>query len=182
MTRTPVNSPSRQRARATAVSAVELQVQALAGQRVVDQQGAGGLAAHDDGVTHLDVLQLRGEGAFLHLDREELQVLLVVGADDAVGAQQRLVVDPQPDHREVAVGEPQRGVTRGGEAEQAVGPVVHAQHALFEEGTHGRWSADRRKDGRGPIETGLRGNPLLSQSALPRECALGSLKMSLSLL
>jgi hypothetical protein len=56
---------------------------------------------------------------------EELQVLFVVGADDAVGAQQGLVVDAQANHGEVAIGETQRGVAGGGEAEQAVGPVVN---------------------------------------------------------
>jgi hypothetical protein len=115
---------------------VPKQVQALAGQRVVDQQRAGGLAAHDDGVAHLDVLQLRGERAFFHLDAQELEVLLVVRAHDAVGAQQGLVVDLQADHREMTVREAQRRVARGGEGEQAVGPVVDAQDAFFAECTH----------------------------------------------
>ena len=82
---------------------VAKQVQPLARQQVVDHQRAGGLAADDDRVADLDVLQPRGQRAVVHLDAEELQVVLVVGADDAVGAQQRLVVHPQADHREVAV-------------------------------------------------------------------------------
>jgi hypothetical protein len=36
----------------------------------------------------------------------------------------------------VAVGETQRGVARGGEAEQALGPVVNRQHFFFVECTH----------------------------------------------
>ena len=88
-------------------------------------------------VARLDVLQAAGQRAVGHLDAEKFEVLLVVGADDAVGAQQRLVVDLQPDHGEVAVGEPQRRVARGGEAEQAIGPVVHGQDTLFVECAHG---------------------------------------------
>jgi hypothetical protein len=37
----------------------------------------------------------------------------------------------------VAVGETQRLVTGGGEAEQAVGPVVDGQNFFFEKCTHG---------------------------------------------
>jgi hypothetical protein len=82
------------------------------------------------------VLQPGGQRAFFHLDAEELQVLLVVRADDAVGPQQRLVVDLQADHREVAVGETQGRIAGGGEGEQPVGPVVDAEHAFFAECTH----------------------------------------------
>ncbi|MNS82488.1 hypothetical protein D3C72_1162340 [compost metagenome] len=82
------------------------------------------------------MLQLRGERAVFHLDAQELQVLLVVRAHDAVGAQQGLVVDLQADHREMTVREAQRRVARGGEGEQAVGPVVDAQDAFFAECTH----------------------------------------------
>ena len=113
------------------------QVQAPPGQQVVDHQRAGGLAADDHGVAGAHVLQPRGQRAVRHLDAEELQVVFVVRADDAVGAQQRLVVDAQPEHREVAVGETQRRVARGGEGEQAVGPVVDALHRLFVECSHG---------------------------------------------
>ncbi|MCY1550961.1 hypothetical protein D9M68_872560 [compost metagenome] len=67
----------------------------------------------------------------------------VVGAGDAVGAQQRLLVHAQADHGEVPVGETQRLVAGGGETEQAVGPVVHAQHALFQKCTHGLGSDER---------------------------------------
>src|SRR5205085_6283080 len=83
-----------------------------------------------------DVLQARGERPVGHLDAQELEVLLVVRADDAVGAQQRLVVDLEADHREVTVGKAQRGVARGGEGEQLVGPVVHAQHAFLVQCAH----------------------------------------------
>jgi len=44
------------------------QVEPLAGQQVVDDQGAGGLVADDDRVAGLDVLQPRGQRAVGHLD------------------------------------------------------------------------------------------------------------------
>ena len=113
------------------------QIKPSAGQQVVDQQRAGGLAAHQYGVAHLNVLQARGQRPFLDLDAQELEVLLIIGADDAVGTHQRLAVDAQADHGEVAVGKTQRRVARGGEGEQALGPVVDAQHAFLVEGTHG---------------------------------------------
>uniref|UniRef100_A0A0R3QHZ1 4Fe-4S Mo/W bis-MGD-type domain-containing protein n=1 Tax=Brugia timori TaxID=42155 RepID=A0A0R3QHZ1_9BILA len=132
------------------------QVEALAGQRVVDEQRAGGLAAHDDGVAHLDVLQPRGQRAVFHLDAQELEVLLVVRAHDAVGAQQRLVVDAQADHREVAVGETQRRVARGGEGEQAVGPVVDAQDLLFAECTHTELNSGDATQTKAPAQADMR--------------------------
>ncbi|MCY1558228.1 hypothetical protein D9M68_951450 [compost metagenome] len=60
----------------------------------------------------------------------------VIGADDAVGAQQRLAVHPQADHGEVPIGKAQRRIARGGEAEQPVGPMMNAEHALFLKCTH----------------------------------------------
>ncbi|MNV40325.1 hypothetical protein D3C71_1319260 [compost metagenome] len=65
-------------------------------------------------------------------------MLFVVGAHDAVGAQQRLaVLATQANHREMAVGEAQRGVARGGEGEKTVGPVVDRQDAFVKKGAHG---------------------------------------------
>src|SRR5690606_31675399 len=58
------------------------QVQIAARVEVVDQQGAGGLAADQYRVARLDVLQAGGERAIGHLDAEELQLLLPVGAGD----------------------------------------------------------------------------------------------------
>ena len=112
------------------------QIQAFAGQQVVNQQGAGGLFADDDAVADLDVLQARRQRAFGHLDAQKLQVLFVIGADDAVGPQQRFVVHAQANHGEVAVGKPQRRVAGGGEGKQAVGPVVHGQNSFFVESAH----------------------------------------------
>jgi hypothetical protein len=113
------------------------QVQVFARQEVVAQQGAGGLAAHNDGVAHLDVLQFGGQRAVGHLDAQKFEVFFVVGAGNRVGPQQRFaVVLAQADHGEVAVRKTQGLVTRGGEAEQSVGPVVNAQNAFFEKCTH----------------------------------------------
>ena len=51
-------------------------------------------------------------------------MLFIVGADYAVGSQQRLVVHLEANHGEVPVGEAQSHVAGGGEAEKAVGPMV----------------------------------------------------------
>ena len=111
------------------------QPQALAGQQVVGHQRAGGLAAHDNLVTGLDVLQLGGQRTIGHLDAEKLQMLFVVGACNAVGTQQRPLsfFRRQADHREMAVLETQRLVTRGGETEQTIGPVMDGQNLFFAE-------------------------------------------------
>ena len=53
---------------------------------IVDHERAGRLAADDDLVALLQVLQPRGQRAVRHLDREELEPVLVIGAGDTVGA------------------------------------------------------------------------------------------------
>src|SRR5436190_20091002 len=82
------------------------------------------------------MLQMRREWSVRHLDRKELQAILIVGAGDAVGAEQRLFLDVQTDHRELAVAKTERWVTRCGEAEQSVGPVMDAQNAFLVEIAH----------------------------------------------
>ena len=62
------------------------QIQVFAGQQVIDQQGARWLAANDDLVAHLDMLEARGQRTVLHLDAQKFQMLFVIGADDAVSA------------------------------------------------------------------------------------------------
>ena len=54
---------------------------------------------------------------------EELELLLVIGARHAVGAQQRAALDLEADHRELPVLEAEAGIAGGGEAEKRVGPV-----------------------------------------------------------
>lgn len=66
-----------------------------------------------------------------HLDAQKLQVLFVIGTDHAVGTQQRLAIDHQADHGEVAVGKPQPLAAGGGEGKQTIGPVVYGEHTLF---------------------------------------------------
>lgn len=61
------------------------QEQVLARFQVVHDQRAHGLAADQDGVAFFQMLQARRERAVLHLDAEELEVLFIVGAGDAVG-------------------------------------------------------------------------------------------------
>src|SRR5438093_1384403 len=80
-----------------------------------------------------ELLEARGQRTVRHLDREEFEGVLVIGAGDAVGAQQRFFADLQPDHGEFAVAETKRRIAGGGEAEQRVGPVVDAQYAFLVE-------------------------------------------------
>src|SRR5712664_4713299 len=98
---------------------------------IVDHQGAGRLAADDDLVTLFQMLETRGQRPIRHLDRKEFEPVLVIGAGDAVGAQQRFFADLQTDHREFAVAKTKRRVARGGEAEQRVGPVMDAENAFL---------------------------------------------------
>ncbi len=115
------------------------QVKVFTGQQIVDQQGASGFAADNDFLAHLNVLQARGERAVLHFDAQKLEVFFIVGADNAVGAQQRFVIHFQANHGEVAVGKTQCLVSGGGETEQVVGPVVDGQNSFFVKSTHGGW-------------------------------------------
>ena len=106
-------------------------LQILAGQQIVDQQRARGASAHDDGVTHLDVLQLGSQRASGNLDGQELQTLFVIGAGDGVGAQQVLPSTLRPIMVKVAVGK-RSDVSRWWVKEKRrSGPVVDGQHAFF---------------------------------------------------
>src|SRR5437667_976638 len=82
------------------------------------------------------MLKPRGQRAIRHLDRKEFEPVLVIGAGDAVGAQQRLLADLEPDHGELAVAKAERRMARGGEAEQIVGPVMNADNAFLIEVAH----------------------------------------------
>ena len=113
------------------------QIQIFAWQEIVNQQSARGLAANNDLVAYLDMLQTRSQRAVLHLDAQKLQMLFVISADDAVSAQQRFFVHAQPDHREMAVRKTQSLVAGGGETKQAVGPMVDGQNFFFLESAHG---------------------------------------------
>jgi hypothetical protein len=103
---------------------------------IVDHQRAGRLAADDDLVTLPQMLETRGQRPVRHLDREEFQPVLVIGAGDAIGAQQRLLAELQADHGEFAVAETERRIAGGGEAEQRVGPVMNAENAFLIEVAH----------------------------------------------
>ena len=65
-----------------------------------------------------------------HLDAQELEVLLVIRAGDAVGAQQRTVIDVESHHHELPVLESQARVPRGGERELCIGPMMYLEDAL----------------------------------------------------
>ena len=106
-------------------------VQVAPRQQIVADQRAGGLAADHDLIADLEMLQTRRQRAVLHLDAKELEMIFVVGAGNRVGTHQRLAVDFQADHDELAILEPQATLARRPEAEQRIVPVMNAQH-LFQ--------------------------------------------------
>src|SRR5690606_904505 len=112
------------------------QVQVTAGQHVVQNQGAGGLAADDDVVAFLDMLQARGQRAIRYLDAVELHGVFVVRAGDTVGAHQRTTIDFQANHDEMTVLEAQTRITGSLEAEQGIGPVVDTEDTFGSEFGH----------------------------------------------
>ncbi len=112
------------------------QVKIAPWQQMVQQQRSGRLAAHQHPVTFAQVLQPRGERPVGHLDTEELEFLFVVCADDAVGTQQRPLVDLEADHREVTVAEAEAAVAGGPEAEQRIVPVPHTGNRFDIQITH----------------------------------------------
>ena len=77
----------------------------LPGRRFSTSSVPGGLAADEDALAGLDVLEARGERAVRDLDAVKLEVLVVVGAGQAEGAEQRAAVDLQTHHHEVPVPE-----------------------------------------------------------------------------
>jgi hypothetical protein len=110
--------------------------EALAGLQVAQDQRAGRLLADQQLVAGLEVLQQRGQRAVRHLDAEEFQVLLVIGAGDAVGTH-AAALDFQADGDELAVDEAQGLVARGAEAEQGVVPVMDGKNGFGIQGAHG---------------------------------------------
>ena len=112
------------------------QIEIAAVLEIVDHQRSGRLAADDDLVALLEMLEPRGQRPVRHLDRKEFQPVLVIGAGDAIGAQQRFLADLQADHGEFAVAKTERGIAGGGEAEQIIGPVMDAEDAFQIEVAH----------------------------------------------
>src|SRR5882757_6375031 len=112
------------------------QIEIAAILEIVDHQRAGRLAADQDLVTLLEMLETRGQRAVRHLDRKEFDPILVIFAGYTVGAQQRLLADLQADHREFTIAKTERRVAGGGEAEQCIGPVMDAENAFLIEVAH----------------------------------------------
>ena len=71
------------------------------------------------------MLQLRGQGAIGYLDAEEFEMIVVVGAGDAVGASQWSPLLRQADHHELPIDEAQARVARGAKTEQRFAPVMN---------------------------------------------------------
>lgn len=72
------------------------------------------------------MLKTRCQRTILHLDAEKFEMLFVIRARQAIGAEQRLAIDFEADHGELAVFETERGIARASEAEQRVCPVMDA--------------------------------------------------------
>ncbi|KFB70241.1 MAG: hypothetical protein AW09_004670 [Candidatus Accumulibacter phosphatis] len=106
------------------------QIEILAGAQIAQHQRSGRLATDHHLVTDRQVLQFRGERAVGDLDAEELQVVVVVGAGDAVRTRQRTPLLRQANHQELSVDEAQRGVARGAKTEQRFVPVMYRKDAL----------------------------------------------------
>src|ERR1700722_12177950 len=92
-------------------------------QQIIENQSSGRLTVDQNTVAGLQMLQPRRQRSVLYFDREELQVLFVIGAGEAIGAQQRPAADLEPDHRELAVLKAEPGIARGGEAEKTFCPM-----------------------------------------------------------
>src|SRR5690606_31089117 len=113
------------------------QVEVAAGEQVIQGQGAGGLAANEDLVPGLEVLELGSQGTVGDLDTEELQLILVVGTGYTVGAEQGAAPGLQAEHGEVAVTKTEGGIPGGGEAKQIVRPVMDRGDSFPVEIAHG---------------------------------------------
>jgi hypothetical protein len=81
------------------------QIEPRARREIVEHQRANRLLADQDAVAFADMLQARGQRAIGHLDGEELQLVLIIGRDHGVGAQERLSLHLKPDHGELPVQE-----------------------------------------------------------------------------
>ena len=70
-----------------------------------------------------EMLEPRGQRAVLHLDRVELELVVPGRRGDGIGAHQRLAVDHQPDHHELARAEAEALRALAAEREGPVRPV-----------------------------------------------------------
>ncbi|MPN38614.1 hypothetical protein SDC9_186138 [bioreactor metagenome] len=84
------------------------------------------------------MLQARGQRAVFYFDTEELQVLFVAGAGDAVGSGQGTTIDFDADHYELTAREAQARPARATEAEQGVVPMVDGKDGFGGIGAHDR--------------------------------------------
>ena len=77
-----------------------------------------------------DLLQLRGQRAVRHLDREELDLVVPARTGDRKGAEHRLVGVRQADHHELAGAEAEGLRAGDAEGEQPVGVVLDRDDGL----------------------------------------------------
>jgi len=101
------------------------QIEPLARLQVVEHQRTRRLTADQNRVALANVLQTRREGTVRYLNAQKLEVLLVIRTGDAVGAQERPVIDVEPHHHELPILKPQARVPCGGEGELSVRPMLY---------------------------------------------------------
>jgi hypothetical protein len=106
------------------------QVEPLAWLKIVEHQRTRGLAADQNRVALANVLQTGGQRTVRDLNAQKLEVLLVIRAGDAVGAQERPVIDGEPHHHELPVLKSQARVPCGGEGELSVRPMLYFEDAF----------------------------------------------------
>jgi hypothetical protein len=106
------------------------QIEPLTRFQIVQYQRTRGLPADENRVPLANVLQTGGERAVRNLDAQKLQVLLVIRTGDAVGTQQRPVIDMEPHHHELPILESQARIACGGEGELCVRPMLYFEDAL----------------------------------------------------
>ena len=107
-------------------------------------------------IANFQVLQARGQGAVLYLDREKFRVLIMVRAGDRIGPQQRFTVYFYAQHDKVAIAEAKRITARGAERKQPIIPMRDVGNVFGNEGSKAiRFIYRRKSDQRHDVRTRL---------------------------
>ena len=112
------------------------QVEVSACQQMVEHQGTGGLAADENLIADLDILQTGGQRTIRHFDTQKFQFFIVVGAGNAICPQQWLALHLHTQHEEMPIFKPQRSIPGGFETEQGVIPVMDIGNVLDRKAGH----------------------------------------------
>lgn len=106
------------------------QIEPLARLQIVKHKRTCGLTADQNRVALANVLQTGRKRTVRNLNAQKLEVFLVVCTGDAVGAQERPVIDVEPHHHELPVLKSQPRVPRRGESELSVRPMLYCEYAF----------------------------------------------------